>query len=161
MTCLRHFFANAADTKVFPLACIAANCHVLISIPTMKKFLPLRPFYRLLEAAFLVYVTKHAEELKYCQTPACMQIYRATPAPIALACPSCFSSVCSSCHNEAHEFLSCAEFKAQQNPAQEHERLNDEWMQRQGVKKCPSCTAPIEKIDGCNHISCTCVLDFC
>ncbi|KDR78368.1 hypothetical protein GALMADRAFT_95057 [Galerina marginata CBS 339.88] len=29
------------------------------------------------------------------------------------------------------------------------------------ITKCPSCNTPVEKIDGCNHITCTCGQHFC
>ncbi|CCM05342.1 uncharacterized protein FIBRA_07556 [Fibroporia radiculosa] len=164
--CLRHFLVSAVDSTNFPLTCMGdeAKCGVPIAIPTIQKFLPLASFNRLLEVVFATHVATHPQDFKYCKTPDCNQIYRSTNPTVvrALQCPSCFSTVCASCHEDAHQGLSCAEYKARSDPA-EQERLNDEWIAKQGgcVKRCPECRVPIEKVDGCNHMSCKCGAHIC
>ena len=159
VACLRHLISSAIESDQLPLACLGdeAQCRAPIAIPTIGRFLPPASFSRLLEAAFDVYIAKHPEEFKHCKTPDCMQIYRAAQpgaVPQTLHCPSCFSAVCNGCHEDAHDGLSCAENKAR-DPA-EQERLNDTWIASQGgrVKKCPQCSVPIEKLEGCNHMTC-------
>lgn len=160
VACLRHFISSALDSDQLPLTCLGdeARCRVPIAIPTIQQFLPPASFNRLLEAAFDVYIAKHPEQFKHCKTPDCTQIYRAVQAGTTahtLHCPSCFSAVCNGCHEDGHDGLSCAERKAQRDPA-EQERLNDVWIASQGgrVKKCPRCSVPIEKLEGCNHMTC-------
>lgn len=160
VACLRHFISSALESDQLPLTCLGdeTRCRVPVAIPTIQQFLPPASFNRLLEAAFDAYIAKHPEEFKHCKTPDCTQIYRgaqAGAAPQTLQCPSCFSAVCNGCHEDAHDGLSCAESKAQRDPA-EQERLSDAWIASQGgrVKKCPQCSVPIEKVDGCNHMTC-------
>jgi len=160
VACLRHFISSALESDQLPLTCLGdeAQCRVPIAIPTIQQFLPPASFNRLLEAAFDVYIAKHPEEFKHCKTPDCTQIYRAVQAgatPQTLHCPSCFSAVCNGCHEDSHDGFSCAESKARRDPAEE-ERLNDAWIASQGgrVKKCPQCNVLIEKVDGCNHMTC-------
>lgn len=39
--------------------------------------------------------------------------------------------------------------------------LNDIWV-RQNTKECPKCRVPIEKNQGCNHMTCRyCSFEFC
>ena len=160
VACLRHFISSALESDQLPLTCLGdeARCRVPVAIPTIQQFLPPASFNRLLEAAFDAYTAKHPEEFKHCKTPDCTQIYRAVragAAPQTLHCPSCFSAVCNGCHEDAHGGLSCAESKARRDPA-EQERLNDAWIASQNgrVKKCPQCSVPIEKLEGCNHMTC-------
>ncbi|KAI9566640.1 hypothetical protein HD554DRAFT_1102897 [Boletus coccyginus] len=160
VACLRHFISSALESDQLPLTCLGdeAQCRVPIAIPTIQQFLPPASFNRLLEAAFDAYIAKHPEEFKHCKTPDCTQIYRAVQAgatPQTLHCPSCFSAVCNGCHEDAHDGLSCAASKTRRDPAEE-ERLNDAWIASQGgrVKKCPQCNVIIEKVDGCNHMTC-------
>ncbi|GBE87718.1 hypothetical protein BKA93DRAFT_904453 [Sparassis latifolia] len=167
MACLRHFLTSAVDSDEFPLVCMGdeARCGVPIPIPTIQRFLPPASFNRLLEVVFNKHIAERPQELKYCKTPDCTQLYRAATQNIpasALQCPSCFSTVCSSCHEDAHEGMSCAEYRIQKDPT-EQERLNDAWIAQQGgrVKKCPSCSVPIEKLEGCNHMSCRCGAHIC
>jgi hypothetical protein len=162
--CIRHFLATASDTKLLPLVCIGdeAKCGVPISIPIVQKFLQLQQFNRVLEVAFMSHVEQRPQEFKYCTTPDCSQIYRSKSStePLVLHCPACLLAMCSSCNEEAHEGMSCADRKLYKDPAAQ-ERLNEEWAKQQGVKKCPSCKVWIEKIDGCDHMTCNCGAHIC
>ncbi|KAF9237733.1 hypothetical protein BU15DRAFT_88587 [Melanogaster broomeanus] len=167
VACLRHFLSSASESDQLPLTCLGdeARCRVPIPIPTIQQFLPPAPFNRLLEAAFDSYVSKHPEEFKFCKTPDCTQIYRSgrarEPAK-ALHCPSCFAAVCNACNEDAHEGMTCQESRLHRDPA-EQDRLNDAWIASQGgrVKKCPRCSVPIEKTEGCNHMTCRCGAHIC
>ncbi|TBU27591.1 hypothetical protein BD311DRAFT_843123 [Dichomitus squalens] len=145
----------------FPLACMAdeGRCGRPIALPTIQAFLPPNKFLDLLESAVESYIEKHPAEIKHCKTPDCIQIYRATAegtASNALQCPSCFSEVCSGCGEDVHRGFSCEERKRVASWS-----LDDEWMREQGFKKCPSCSTPIQKTEGCNHMECRCGAHLC
>ena len=161
--CLKHFLTSAVDNKTFPLVCIgnAATCNVPIAIPFIRRFLPTQTFRNLVEAAFQAYLEQHQRELKYCRTPDCKQIYRPrTDKETALQCPACFSTICPSCDEEAHVGISCEEQRLHKDPA-EQDRLNEELATSCGYKKCPTCGAMIEKIEGCNRMNCRCGAHIC
>ncbi|KAF7359248.1 RBR-type E3 ubiquitin transferase [Mycena sanguinolenta] len=134
--CIRHYLSTAADT--FPLVCLGneATCETPIPLSTIKQFLPLLQFHQLLDTAFLRHIERHPQEFKYCKTPDCTQIYRCSAAATAVTCPSCFLAICSSCHQDGHDGVSCAEKRLQSDP-EEQERRNDEWARANGVKRCP------------------------
>ncbi|KAG2108426.1 uncharacterized protein F5147DRAFT_773630 [Suillus discolor] len=158
--CMRHFLTSALESGQFPLTCMGdeTQCKVPIPIPTIQQFLPQTSFNRLLEIAFHAYISRHPQEFKYCKTPDCNQIYRSTDPSTAVAgqCPSCFSNICTSCHDDGHDGMDCAENKRQAGRVAE-ERETEAWLAAHGgrVKKCPTCQALIEKVDGCNHMTCT------
>ncbi|KAJ6500587.1 hypothetical protein C8R45DRAFT_978256 [Mycena sanguinolenta] len=160
--CIRHFLNTAAERKLFPLSCVGdeGRCGVLLSIPTIQRHLAPPQFQHLLDVAFNSYLEQHPQELKYCTTPDCRQIYRATTTPAVVDCPSCFSRICSCCNADAHEEMSCDESRIYRDPA-EQDRLNDLWAQQNDVKTCPSCNVRIEKLEGCNHIACRCGAHIC
>ncbi|KAG2058030.1 hypothetical protein BDR06DRAFT_987914 [Suillus hirtellus] len=151
--CMRHFLTSALESGQFPLTCMGdeTQCKVPIPIPTIQQFLPQTSFNRLLEIAFHGYISRHPQEFKYCKTPDCNQIYRATDPSTAVAgqCPSCFSNICTSCHDDAHDGMDCVENKRQAGRVAE-ERETEAWLAAHGgrVKKCPT-------LDGCNHMTCT------
>ncbi|EDR14433.1 uncharacterized protein LACBIDRAFT_304976 [Laccaria bicolor S238N-H82] len=157
-TCLRHYLTSAPDTKKFPLVCMGneATCDTPISIPIIKKFLTEQRFNNLIEVAFLSYLDQHPQEFGYCTTPDCSQIYQSNSTKTVLQCPSCFSTICPSCHVEAHKGMTCDERKLH-----EQERLTKEWAATNGVKKCPTCSGWLEKTEGCNHMSCKCGAHIC
>ena len=159
--CLRHYLASAPETKTFPLVCLGNEtaCRIPIPIPLIRRFLTPQAFQALVEAAFRSYLSQHAHELKYCTTPDCQQIYRHSPEIRILQCPSCFSNICSTCDEEAHEGITCQESRDRKNPS-EQDRLFNEWAIEHG-KRCPECNSVIEKSGGCNHITCRCGAHFC
>ncbi|KAG6840137.1 hypothetical protein C0991_008601 [Blastosporella zonata] len=158
--CIRHYLTSASETKIFPLACMGdeAKCKVPISIPIIQRFLIPQQYEHLVNVAFSVHLDRHPQDFRYCTTPDCTQIYRANTR-MMLKCPSCFAEVCSSCHEEAHEGMSCED--RQNQKVQQEEQLNNQWATSHGVKRCPSCTVYIEKIEGCNHMTCRCGAHIC
>jgi len=161
--CLKHFLASATDTKTFPLVCMGneASCNTPISIPLIQRFLPAQAFYHLVEVAFSCYLERHPQELKYCTTADCKQVYRRQTDKPMLQCPSCFSEICPACDEEAHEGMTCQERRQHKDP-EEQERLLNELAASGGWKKCPQCSVWIEKTEGCNHMECqSCHTHFC
>ncbi|KAF4599801.1 hypothetical protein EYR40_006903 [Pleurotus pulmonarius] len=150
--CMRHLLTSAEESDKFPLTCVGEGCRELIPIPVVQRFLTPASFARLLEVAFTFHVTTNPRTLKYCRTPDCVQIYRATEdrarTDCAVQCPSCFSVICSACHEDGHEGVTCADAKL----LRDHDDMSEAWIRQ--AKKCPNCQAPIEKSGGCNHMSC-------
>jgi hypothetical protein len=159
--CFRHYLTSASDTKGFPLVCMGDEdkCRVEIPIPTIQKFLLPQQFNQLIKVAFTTYLDRHPQDFRYCPTPDCNQIYRCN-VDAALKCPSCFVSVCSACHEEAHDGMTCAERKLHNDPAAQ-DRLNETWASENGAKRCPACQVWIQKTDGCNHMTCNCGAHIC
>ncbi|KAF9483036.1 hypothetical protein BDN70DRAFT_359239 [Pholiota conissans] len=149
--CLSHFLISAVDNKNFPLACMGNGgaCHVPFPIPSIRRFLPPQLFEELVEAAFATYLEQHAQELKYCTTPDCKQIYRKRYDRTLLKCPACFSTICPICDEESHEGMTCEERKGHLD-----DQLDGDVARRFNIRKCPRCSAPIQKDGGCNHMTC-------
>jgi hypothetical protein len=156
--CLRHFLSSAAESRIFPLVCMGndATCNAPISIPFIRRFMPEQAFKHLTEVAFTCYLEQHPQVYKYCPTADCKQVYRRQTNKKALQCPSCFSSICPACDEEAHEDLTCEESRFQRDPAAQDRLLNE-----QGFRKCPQCRGWIEKNGGCNHMECRCGAHIC
>ncbi|KAF9483035.1 hypothetical protein BDN70DRAFT_789890, partial [Pholiota conissans] len=125
--CLSHFLASAVDSKKFPLACMGNEG----------------------ASAFATYLEQHAQELRYCTTPDCKQIYRKCSNRAVLKCPACFSTICPMCDEESHEGMTCEERERHLN-----DQLDDDVARRYGIRKCPQCSAPIQKNGGCDHMTC-------
>jgi len=159
--CLRHYLASAPENKTFPLVCLADEtaCKMPISLPLIRRFMTPQAFQALVEAAFRSYLDQHSQELKYCPTPDCQQIYRHSAETCILQCPSCFSSICSGCDGDAHEGMTCEERRDQKDPSVQ-DRLFNEWANVHG-KRCRECKTVVEKIDGCNNITCRCGAHLC
>lgn len=95
---------------------------------------------------------------KHCPTPDCQYAFineRTTQKNIQ--CLSCQKTYCSQCMLPHKKSISCTR-------AQESNQLDQStsrWMQRY-TKPCPRCKYGIQKISGCDHMTCrNCYYEFC
>lgn len=68
-------------------------------------------------------------------------------------CPKCKYAVCSICNQKAHKSRECPK-----DPALK--QLN-EIAEQAGWRKCYNCSAMVELKEGCNHMTCRCLAEFC
>ncbi|KAF8189978.1 hypothetical protein K438DRAFT_938626 [Mycena galopus ATCC 62051] len=146
--CLSQYLLAALDNRHFPLSCLGdeAKCTQSISLSVARTILQPNEFNSIVEASIAAYVHAHAKELHYCPSPDCIQIYRTGPKGTVVQCPSCLLRICTHCHAEAHDGFMCAE--------QDGDKLFREWAASHDVKNCPGCAIPIERDEGCHHVTC-------
>ena len=149
--CLMGYLAAAVDNKTFPLTCLGddARCTEPIPLSLSRELLTASDFDAVLEAAFWTYVHGRPDEFHNCPAPDCTQIYRPAPRNTILQCPSCLARICPACHIEYHDGLTCEERDVADD------KLFAEWRSTHDVKSCPVCRIPIERSEGCNHMTCT------
>ncbi|KAH7107353.1 hypothetical protein BKA62DRAFT_683096 [Auriculariales sp. MPI-PUGE-AT-0066] len=151
--CLQQYLQAASQGDQFPVQCIGADgtCKVDIPLTTITKELSPEEEGRLLRSAFLAHIRSRPAEFKFCPTTDCPEVYRAGPMGTLHRCPSCLNAICPACHVEYHEGLDCPSYRDQRTGGEEAFR---KWQEEHDVKACPTCNAFIEKIDGCNHMTC-------
>lgn len=67
--------------------------------------------------------------------------------------------MCTDCKKFAHPNLSCKEAKEKFFDGKD---MDEATLKSLNIKKCPSCSSGVEKIDGCNHMTCqNCKTHFC
>ena len=70
-----------------------------------------------------------------------------------IECKKCFLVSCPKCNQKWHEGLTCEEYKASLNSS-EDDRLLERLMIQEGIIRCPSCGAAVERISGCEFMVC-------
>ncbi|KAJ4466873.1 hypothetical protein C8J55DRAFT_526598 [Lentinula edodes] len=147
--CLISYLQAAIDGRFFPLTCLGNddNCSSPLSISLARQVLSSGEFDSLIEAAFEAHIHERPEEFHYCPSPDCMQVYRPAPSGNILQCPSCLLRICPQCHVEQHDGFECPDRDG-------GDHLFNEWARTHNVKNCPSCRVPIERAEGCNHVTC-------
>ncbi|KAI5839482.1 hypothetical protein DFP73DRAFT_561095 [Morchella snyderi] len=152
--CLSAFLASAPSTRIFPIACIACQSPLPLSlIPTAT--LP--------AAAWSDHVLRNAGTLHFCATTDCPGVLPVSTGDggadsegesCMAMCGECLVEQCTRCHLPSHDGMSCADWRVASDT--EAERLFSEWAAGHDVKQCggPGCGALIEKVDGCNHVHC-------
>ncbi|EEU44556.1 uncharacterized protein NECHADRAFT_96471 [Fusarium vanettenii 77-13-4] len=126
------------------------RCEQAVSLQDLHAHLSSVAFEGLLERSFMSTVQRTPHKLRFCPTPDCGYIYRTTESAGTHTCSNCLQRTCSSCH-EPHVEMTCAEYKdIKSGGYAAFEKLKKEV----GIKDCPECKTPLEKISGCNHITC-------
>ncbi|PTB70546.1 hypothetical protein BBK36DRAFT_1174627 [Trichoderma citrinoviride] len=126
------------------------NCKDVMTIEDLQEHLSSSALEDVLERSFSSYIKRHPNEFRYCPTPDCGHIYRVSPEARTQNCSNCLRPTCSACH-EPHVGMSCAEHQDLKSGGyQALTKLKKEL----GIKDCPKCKTPLEKISGCNHMTC-------
>ena len=108
----------------------------------------------ILEASFAEYMQQHTEAFRYSPTPDCGFFYQCSdesdPGLRAYRCSNCFELVCTHCHAR-HGDYTCSEYRDIVSGGYEAlEQLKKEL----DIRDCPKCKTPMEKMEGCNHMTC-------
>jgi len=148
-SCLSDYLVAATGNTLFPLTCLGseARCSEPIPLSTAREILSPNAFQAVISASFSAHVHSRPDEFHYCPTPDCLQIYRTAPQDTVLQCPSCLLRICLNCHVEYHEGFECPDRDG-------GDKLFKEWVKNHDVKNCPGCKVPIERAEGCNHMTC-------
>lgn len=147
--CILHWFKN---TNEFPLCCIMCESSVVLEdihwAAKEIKFFDMEVFKKAL-AAFV----DSRSDVSYCPSSDCPMIFRINSDGNAFQCPACNNSICTRCQELFHYGMSCNLY--QLSKADDDYSLKM-WMEEdpEGRKICPSCSSPIEKNGGCNHMTC-------
>ncbi|PFH50499.1 hypothetical protein AMATHDRAFT_40797 [Amanita thiersii Skay4041] len=151
--CIKGYLLAAPSAKAFPLGCLGneARCKGCIPLSIAKSMLSTEQLQAVFEASFTAFVQCRPEEYHYCPSPDCPQVYKAAPKSLkgfTVQCPSCLIRICASCHTEAHDGFGCSD----------DGKWDDDfraWAEGRDVKRCPGCRIVIERLEGCNHMTCT------
>ena len=154
--CFESTCQEAHRGKV-PVAC-EGGCESVVSLQHLRKVLSHESFEALFEASFASYIRSHPVAIQYCPTPDCPTIYKVTQELGVFTCCNCLISTCTACGELSHEGITC---EAAKHEGREAARQTEEYFKSQNIRKCPKCTARIQKGAGCNHISCPCGVHIC
>ncbi|VDI41957.1 E3 ubiquitin-protein ligase RNF14 [Mytilus galloprovincialis] len=158
-------FQFQTDLNSLPVCCSSEGCEekwVLKDITNIADITN-NPVDRLVEKATSSFVAKNKKEYRYCTTPDCHIIYRVSEKENLFTCPQCESRICTGCHKQYHDGLSCEQVKL----AETQEADDKNFMLflqgcKLNIKKCPNCSTLIEKISGCNRVTCSaCTTNIC
>ena len=106
------------------------------------------------------YAQNNTDEVTFCPTPGCNYICFFDKDEFHLKCPLCKKEYCLKCQTEWHEFSTCQEYQSQKKEKENDIKFED-YVKGSNFKQCPNCKRWIEKISGCNHMTCTCGNYFC
>jgi ariadne-1 len=139
--------------------CPFHKCKLRVGPSYFKKFLT-KEQYTKYEKFWLTAFVDNSKTLKWCPNPGCncvIETVLSTHIEVTCECGFVF---CFACENEGHLPVNCDSYKKwKEKNASESE--NATWIVV-NTKPCPKCKRPIEKNQGCNHMTCSqCRYEFC
>eukprot|EP01012_Entosiphon_sulcatum_P009892 TRINITY_DN15689_c0_g1_i1.p1 TRINITY_DN15689_c0_g1~~TRINITY_DN15689_c0_g1_i1.p1 ORF type:complete len:495 (-),score=103.18 TRINITY_DN15689_c0_g1_i1:857-2341(-) len=126
-------------------------CRTIVDDGIFRKFLPpeLMARYDYFVVRFFVDTNPC---IRWCQGRNCTRALRCRDPSLSVVGCSCGFKLCFKCNNEAHAPATCeqmTEWRARE--AGEGDNLA---YITANTKPCPTCKTPIEKNEGCNHMTC-------
>ena len=128
-----------------------------------EEHIPLKHVEKLFDIKFkkhwnIKYQEFHTKNRIYCPALKCGEwikpshIYTEKGRKCAV-CPRCKTKVCPSCNGKMHKSTEC--------PNDPEIAKLVEQAKEKGWQRCYSCNAFVEKKEGCNHMTCRCMAEFC
>lgn len=167
-----HLSAKLSDGPLCLHAhCMAPKCTLVVPATVWRRVVSAAHFERY--ESFLVksFVSRSGESICWCPNPRSCEYAVATSAAVAtdddktgppVAHCRCGFAFCWGCKEERHVPITCEQLSAWlQQCSSEKANGVGEWIIA-NAKPCPGCKAPIEKNEGCMHMTCVvCGHEFC
>ncbi|KAJ8312727.1 hypothetical protein KUTeg_010100 [Tegillarca granosa] len=152
--CIKRQAEISVTGKDFPLKCSQQDCEASWAWRDLSNVISQGFILKtnLISSAVSCFVTHNKDLYHYCVSPDCPMVYKVTKDGQVFQCPICEIRVCTACHIQSHDGMSCAMYKS----LKEDDGSLKVWLQQNPRmrKLCPNCTTPIEKIAGCNKMTC-------
>lgn len=158
-SCFHNYLTSTLAGKSTTLSCmpcVSPECKDTYSSLILSHMLP--AFYvRKLEAAehqknlTAATLNEQVAATMFCECGTVGTIYKEDllPGAVMVTCVTCRTHYCIKCGNKNHSGRPCPP------PLK-----TLEWVTK-NTKECSKCRSPIEKNDGCNHMTCRCGYEFC
>ncbi|XP_076927387.1 E3 ubiquitin-protein ligase RSL1-like [Bidens hawaiensis] len=175
-----HSFCNIctskhATTKIQAnnktIACPGINCNSTLDSNTMRPIIPKQTLIKWDE--YLCESAIPESHKLYCPFTNCSALLINKRSFLQSAwsfisnsarkidCPVCRRSFCMVCQVPWHSKFSCGEFRRKLKKDKTGDKMAVALAKKNKWKKCPECKFFVEKVDGCLHIICRCMYEFC
>jgi len=161
--CLQGYFTNCInDGKVLDITCPAPGCTTAIEYQHVRTVVTQDIFVKYEEFAFIASLNADPS-VKWCPKPGCGNAIIGDPDNPRCQCtnPECRYEFCFLCSEPWHADATCEEYQQWKVDNGLTDSKFSNWAKK-NTKKCPRCKTMIEKIAGCNHMTCSnCKYEFC
>lgn len=153
-SCTVQLCRVAADQNIYRIPCPSMQCDSAFDVWALVAFLKKRGEKELafsLEQSAIIGI----HSVVYCANPSCSEpfVYAgdAGPETALVVCSTCKAENCMKCRELWHEGNACRAFPGNLSCLEKYKKL----------ATCPRCKVHVERVGGCNRMSCVCGQIFC
>jgi len=142
--CYIEYFANKISTNdLLEVKCPNDDCQVIFTDEKVKTLLPKEKFDQY--ATFKkIKILNSNPNLRWCMKFGCGKYVVGEEDSKFVVC-ECGTKICFTCRNEYHPNQNCDDML---------DAAYKDYLKSKDVQRCPKCKFGVEKIDGCNHMTC-------
>eukprot|EP01107_Rhizomastix_libera_P014561 TRINITY_DN471_c0_g2_i2.p1 TRINITY_DN471_c0_g2~~TRINITY_DN471_c0_g2_i2.p1 ORF type:complete len:377 (+),score=95.05 TRINITY_DN471_c0_g2_i2:409-1539(+) len=161
--CILSQVRTQVDSGNVEPKCCAANCKHIFGYEELRLILGQRDPAEL-EKYEKFLLRKAIEKIPgsiCCPKRGCDNMMIVEPGMTMARCPTCKFAFCVNCKEGWHDDFTCQQYQQWKVENSQSEKRFQEWKNLH-TKQCPHCHVPIEKNQGCNHMTCrSCHHEFC
>jgi len=161
--CLQGYFANRiAEGKVLEITCPCPGCKTLVEYTQVQSVVTQDLFNKYVEFTFIASLNADPS-VRWCPKVGCGNAIIGDPENPRCRCTNtdCAYEFCFLCSEPWHEDATCEQYQEWKVASGLTDTKFNKWAKK-NAKKCPQCKTMIEKISGCNHMTCSnCKFEFC
>lgn len=160
-TCFDQYIASCVKDNSLPIKCPECNKEINSSFVYESLTQSNQSLISKYEKFTLdLYAINNHTDVNCCPTAGCSYMFFYQEGDARFVCPTCENDYCLSCKTNWHEDISCEENKKLTNTNYLDEKF-DTFVRGAQYKQCPFCSTWVEKIDGCDYMTCRCGKAFC
>ena len=133
------------------MKCPNDDCNEIFTDEQVKALLPKDKFNQYTTYKKIKILNSNPN-LRWCMKPGCGKYAFGQEGSKFVVC-ECGTKICFACRNEHHPKQTCDNML---------DATYKDYLKRQDVQRCPKCKFGVEKMDGCNHMTCCmCQYQWC
>ncbi|CAD8196662.1 unnamed protein product [Paramecium octaurelia] len=138
------------NAQVNNIPCPQQGCREIFQDSVVQHSVTTEMFKKFLNFKYKNEIQKDSNK-KWCPVPDCQYYVERNPRSNITQC-KCGAQVCFNCGRLAHQNTRCENYQDLQ-----FQYAQDAY----NIKNCPDCNSPVEKNQGCNHMTCRCGYEYC
>jgi len=112
------------------------------------------------EQVFRTFIEDHSDSYSCCPTADCQYMFFFNPGDYDFNCLQCHKRYCLNCRVEFHEGSTCEKYQEWMKLNGKTEDLFTDFVQGKKLKQCCACKKWVQKVSGCDHVTCRCGAQF-
>ncbi|GAM29242.1 hypothetical protein SAMD00019534_124180 [Acytostelium subglobosum LB1] len=157
---MQSYCQDKIKDRANPIVCPTPTCKTEV-VPIDIQILVGDELYLKYSTSCLDRLISTSADFALCTTPNCEYAFINEGDVARFECPKCKKVQCLKCKTAYHEGTSCEKYQQWLKENGQGDTLFEKVVQEKGFRKCPKCSATVEKREGCNHMTCRCQWHFC